>query len=1008
MLRAFPNVHFLGRDLHGLTGPPSYAHARFILNQHTRNAARDGAYLFHIANTRLRAEACRGVVARVRNHPEDERTVAGWVIDDEWQGRCAAAAKRPDTREAKVLEREINKVVISVAAHVPWSEAQRSALRAQMHALTQRFGAPPSIFLSFSPNDAGSATGLRLSLRTGLPMGWNAHSFPAWDAGFASWLVSPHHATARAGELDTFFDVPFSKDARQALAAANGAVHAQLHDHIVRAVLDVLLGLKSADETRTTTPVEKQSRSVFGFRTLGYILVTEGAERGALHGHAMVWPYEWDRATLDRAATASESTKSAVTAMLDAMIVAELPNESASRDAIRLAMREPPTIHPAIAPMPDALAAPDAFRGLRDLVIAECNRHNHCFTCHKPPAGCEACRGGYPRPLIESTRVVRVLTAVQYNGAVGADPTLQRKRTTRGFDTFWTLKLQAPQPSPYVLGPPRCACAKYNDPLCVLPASLHPVRATAEAPCPSWHDDPALVGVTRPDFNVTVWEFQRRNHDALLAPGTLQRMQEVEITDLVLRLFPAKQARCINGLHPERRLAVLSLLEKASGANGMIVQTNPTLAVCLRCNTNVELVLGEAANYLVNYTTKNPEERAMLITLMKAAVEHITKFPSSADNANEPTRQATYLLEHVVNKLPTVNGSKLSAPMAAAVALGIKAHYAGCQFKWVFPGSYVAGVHAVRAAATAAAANNEATMQIDVQPRFDTDQAVDDDERSVSGSSGMSSRTSVISQSTDKGAQGDGDGAFADLDEGITYRPRVTGNRRAYKVVDADGHAVMMSMRDHYLKRGNNPLVAALTPAEWDILCYVAPKPTGDEDTTNGDGNDDTADGNCNTECGHNGNDEVRGDNGGYGNGSAQRRRNHAANNQTRLSCELGSNHPLHATHRIVIAKQLCTPIYGGGVPRWPDPALPNEPVPRRIIKQRARFARWALPYFSVYDENTEEAVPVSWDALIALMDALEMKARNGDGVAAGRLRQLKALKRQSLGTTDEERSAAC
>jgi hypothetical protein len=104
------------------------------------------------------------------------------------------------------------------------------------------------------------------------------------------------------------------------------------------------------------------------------------------------------------------------------------------------------------------------------------------------------------------------------------------------------------------------------------------------------------------------------------------------------------------------------------------VETSPTAALLLCCNTNVQ-ILGATeqakgvVQYLVNYITKHSAPLAVLASTVAGARRHNIRFPSTAEDGDTPLRQTKYLVARVTNNITGM--SEVSTSQAAGSLMGL-------------------------------------------------------------------------------------------------------------------------------------------------------------------------------------------------------------------------------------------------------------------------------------------------------------------------------------------------
>ncbi len=130
---------------------------------------------------------------------------------------------------------------------------------------------------------------------------------------------------------------------------------------------------------------------------------------------------------------------------------------------------------------------------------------------------------------------------------------------------------------------------------------------------------------------------------------------------------------------------------------------SPALTAALRCNVDLQhlgsMVQAKGACfYLVKYLTKDGLTMGSVLSLCKAAFDHVIRHPSVADNTGTETRTSQHLLTRLLN---SVNGKvEVSGTLATLALLGVPSNYYSHDYWWchVRPAlSYAKRAHALRA-----------------------------------------------------------------------------------------------------------------------------------------------------------------------------------------------------------------------------------------------------------------------------------------------------------------------
>ena len=262
---------------------------------------------------------------------------------------------------------------------------------------------------------------------------------------------------------------------------------------------------------------------------------------------------------------------------------------------------------------------------------------------------------------------------------------------------------------------------------------------------------------------------------------------------------PLPQATSGNPMEPRDDRAVALVLRGDQEADGLQVETSLPMSNVLRCNVAV-VPLGalsaalNALHYLTNYFSKRVYELANTLALIRTAQVSAVKFPSKADDMDEPDRKGKFLLNKILNRL---SGSVEISDTQAAMSLldnssFVSTHHFWYVFAWAAL-EFQKTLHSV--------VGNDASVSVhadDVSSADDSEQSEDDDPR-----------------------------LFVDVD--ADPETHATGGPRPYK--KKDGTFVTVYQHDHYRWRGeakDSPLMF-LNLKEYCELTRVVPR--GDEKT---------------------------------------------------------------------------------------------------------------------------------------------------------------------------------
>ncbi|RYE98297.1 MAG: hypothetical protein EOO41_02540, partial [Methanobacteriota archaeon] len=191
------------------------------------------------------------------------------------------------------------------------------------------------------------------------------------------------------------------------------------------------------------------------------------------------------------------------------------------------------------------------------------------------------------------------------------------------------------------------------------------------------------------------------------APGTLLRNMLDEIGMLLAANRPLPQE-------------YEEWLQRLRRRNGYVSEFNIILAAVLRCNTNVNVLATEeqgkaVAMYLAKYICKDKVQLAAALATVRAAFEHVQRFPSThEDDAGTPQRAFKQWMQRIIN---TINGvAEVPSTMAAYLLLGGTTILCSHKFEYAHVTAAVDYCTAQRAAARA-----RSVARGDVVPSDDSD-----------------------------------------------------------------------------------------------------------------------------------------------------------------------------------------------------------------------------------------------------------------------------------------------
>jgi hypothetical protein len=273
LYKAFPHLFPLGKGLrtHGSLAPKDVRH---LLMQFHGKFAACFRLIFLLFDQLQRHSAARVIAAKVKTDPESLTKFQEMVTDRTFLKRLQSAKENPNSDEAKLLARSINKHVTMANSNVPYTAAQRKSSVSHLYNMARFYGTP-SIFFTFAPDDINGC----LNLRMALPLSDNL-TFPAVDGGFC---------VAIRNNSDQFQNLSVSQAGLRAILASGPVAAAEMFRLIVDNVFCNIMGTPPANSHhKKTIPLPKRHSGAFGVPVAAYGCTEEQA-RGSLHMHIVFW-----------------------------------------------------------------------------------------------------------------------------------------------------------------------------------------------------------------------------------------------------------------------------------------------------------------------------------------------------------------------------------------------------------------------------------------------------------------------------------------------------------------------------------------------------------------------------------------------------------------------------------------------------------------------------------------------------------------------------------------------
>jgi hypothetical protein len=396
----------------------------------------------------------------------------------------------------------------------------------------------------------------------------------------------------------------------QDIVRKNATAQAVVYMSMLKAVFEGLLGISMDEHIKKSIPLSSRRMGIFG-RTRAASLSTECQGRGTLHGHCLSW-VELTPQVLQRLA-GRETFSEQISSILDTMVISSLE----ITDHITSALND--KLPPVNVWRPDHNFENDRDQDEYKKYIASNMKatqiHSHSDTCKKGSHGDKHCRLGFKRVSALCTGPIELELVQQSDGT-----------------------------APHTVN--------------VLPAISEWRR---EVP------DYNIAGLPTIDPRTIYWATKRPlfqyshlfNEDGELLPDLESIISDDTVVEKLRRLSE----------NEKRQFA-----EEISKRNCYLVETSPTAALLLCCNTNAQ-VLGATeqakgvVQYLVNYITKHSAPLAVVASLVAAARRHTIRFPSTAEDGATELRQTKYLVTRVINNITGM--SEVSTCQAAGSLMGL-------------------------------------------------------------------------------------------------------------------------------------------------------------------------------------------------------------------------------------------------------------------------------------------------------------------------------------------------
>ena len=175
ILSSFPSLFMLGRGISNKATLPTNV-IRHMMFQFNCRIASCHRFIFLLFDQLQRHAVARIVSARVKSDPVSMEKLGKLVRDPTFLRRLRAAAKNPNSEDARKILKIFSPHIALSSSKVPFSKQASKAGMAKLKALTVYHGMP-GLFLTISPDDAHDPNRIRMSLPQE-----NNMDFPARDA----------------------------------------------------------------------------------------------------------------------------------------------------------------------------------------------------------------------------------------------------------------------------------------------------------------------------------------------------------------------------------------------------------------------------------------------------------------------------------------------------------------------------------------------------------------------------------------------------------------------------------------------------------------------------------------------------------------------------------------------------------------------------------------------------------------------------------------------------------
>ena len=630
----------------------------------------------------------------------------------------------------------------------------------------------------------------------------------------------------------TFANVDLTHFGLQKLITDNPVAAASTFKAMLEMTYEHLVGIPPDHATRRTVPIGTNHKGVFGHGKAFYsVIETQG--RLSLHSHMAIWtglpPQALQKCACDQGLVAE------ITKVLESQFVAQLPQLSHLRamsalgtEPAKRKLSDPIRMAYEEAPPPRCPDTKAAFDAHWQEVVNRACVHQHTSTCEKGHYGKIGCRLCFPRECQNNTGPIQLICTNRDKANFAFEPTI----------------VISPEPA-------QDRRRDFRD---------HPL--------------PPL------DSRCIVWELARPFHNMPKLP-VCGPLTESEVLWQHIQSIPDEEVRKV--------LTAVTL-----GRNEAVVETSPACCAALSCNIAAYFLGGmEQAKgvlfYLLKYLTKDQVALTHSLALIKAAMQKIDEYPSTAADTGTTLRTGKHLLTVVLNSL--VGMSEVAVTQAAFSLIGGKSQEGSAKVAYVFVPDAVAAVEAQELASAgddpSKAWNDDNVNHISTTAKKTTvanrndDDDDDDDEFDH-----------LFLDDDDDEPAGDVPGDASDLFQHQHAGDKVRwGGASVYKLTDSttkETTIISVPQHIHYAHRGLG--LQQLCLLEYACIIEVIQKRKDADEEDNDEANENEDDGNDNG--------KVK-----------------AARRPRSTLFAFGQHHPLHDSHTQRIRSKFLVPLLTGMPP---------------------------------------------------------------------------------------------